>query len=87
MFCAVHVAGVLEGKHFGNVTKAQRLFQRALDVDPSSEDAQLGFMQCKALGGDALVQDTEDLAFHRLIYNASNISPPAEAVSSPLVSE
>ena len=54
--CFVHVAGVLEGKHFGNVTKAQRLFQRALDVDPSSEDAQLGFMQCKTLCGDALLQ-------------------------------
>lgn len=75
---ATMCAGVLEGKQFANVTKAQRLFERALDVDPDSRDAKEGYMHCKSILSGALIHDQDDANFDRFVYSASNTSPPQE---------
>lgn len=75
---AIMCAGVLEGKQFANVTKAQRLFERALDVDADSRDAKEGYMHCKSILSGALIHDQDDANFDRFVYSASNTSPPQE---------
>lgn len=53
--------GVLIGKHKGNYSEAQRLFERALDIDEECEDAKVGYMQCVSALEGALVQDDFDM--------------------------
>ena len=63
--------GVLEGKHLGNVSKAARMFERVLDLEPRNADAQAGFMHCQAVLEGAVLHDTEDPSFERFVYNNS----------------
>ena len=67
---------VLQGKHLGNLTMAERLFARALDIDPASVEARQGYMHCHALLNKALLHDDADADLHRFVYNATNIAPP-----------
>jgi hypothetical protein len=77
---------VLQGKHLGNVSMAERLFARALDIDPSSCEARQGYMHCHALLNKALLHDDDDADLQRFVYNASNIAvavPPSDSRESP----
>ena len=69
-------AAVLQGKHLGNLTMAERLFARALDIDAGSVEARQGYMHCHALLNKALLHDDTDADLHRFVYNATNIAPP-----------
>ena len=65
--------GVLEGKVFADLRKAQKLFTRALEIRPSDADAREGLMQCQqVLDNGASPHDAADPGSEQVIYDPSN---------------